>query len=186
MLLSSQASSPCRVAKPCVMSMIWKLSLWTSPSQQWNVPKKQRAYYSGKQKSHTHKSQVIVQHSSKRILSTSYGKGRAHDFKVLKHSRCASTLFEDTELYADSGFQGVAKLHPKSCTPHKRWRGRPLSQEQKVHNHIVAKVRILAEHVIRRLKVFRILKETYRHRRRRFALRLNLIAALYNHDLAAL
>jgi hypothetical protein len=37
--------------------------------------------------------------------------------------------------------------------------------------------------VIRRLKVFRVLKETYRHRRRRFGLRLNLLAALYNHDL---
>ena len=47
-------------------------------------------------------------------------------------------------------------------------------------------MRILAEHVIRRLKVCRILKETYRHRRRRFALRLNLIAALYDHGLASL
>jgi hypothetical protein len=151
-----------------------------------NVPKKQRGYYSGKKKAHTHKSQVIVQHSNKRILSTAYGKGRRHDFKVLEHSRCAISLSENTELYADSGFQGVAKLHPKSCTPHKRWRGRPLTQEQKAHNRAGAKVRILAEHVIRKLKVFRILKETYRHRRRRFALRLNLIAALYNHDLATL
>lgn len=39
--------------------------------------------------------------------------------------------------------------------------------------------------MIRKLKVFRVLKETYRHRRRRFGLRLNLIAALYNHDLDA-
>ncbi|MEM7737896.1 MAG: IS5/IS1182 family transposase, partial [Deinococcota bacterium] len=37
----------------------------------------------------------------------------------------------------------------------------------------------------RRLKVFRVLKETYRHRRRRFALRLTLIAALYNLDLVS-
>ncbi|MGY2895034.1 hypothetical protein ACVWZX_003060 [Deinococcus sp. UYEF24] len=36
------------------------------------------------------------------------------------------------------------------------------------------------EHVICRLKILRILKETYRHRRRRFHLRVNLIAALYN------
>jgi hypothetical protein len=92
-------------------------------------------------------------------------------------------LHPDTELLGDSGFQGVAKLHPKSRTPHKRWRGKPLSKEQKAHNRSLAKERILAEHVIRKLKVFRILKETYRHRRRRFGLRLNLIAALYNHDL---
>jgi len=33
------------------------------------------------------------------------------------------------------------------------------------------------------LKVFRILSERYRNRRRRFGLRFNLIAALYNHEL---
>jgi hypothetical protein len=45
--------------------------------------------------------------------------------------------------------------------------------------------RVLAEHVIRRLKVFRVLKETYRHRRRRYGLRVHLLAGLYNHDLLA-
>lgn len=102
---------------------------------------------------------------------------------VLKQSRCAVSLHKDTELLSDSGFQGVAKVHPKSRTPHKRWQGKALTQEQSVYNRTLAKERILAEHVIRKLKVFRLLKETYRHRRRRFGLRLNLIAALYNLDL---
>lgn len=118
-------------------------------------------------------------------MSTAYGKGRQHDFKVLKRSRCAHLLHKETELLSDSGFQGVAKLHAKSRTPHKRWKGKVLTPEQRTHNRSLAKERILAEHVIRKLKVFRILKETYRHRRRRFGLRLNLIAALYNHDLEA-
>lgn len=95
------------------------------------------------------------------------------------------SLASETELLADSGYQGVAKFHPECRTPFKRWRGKPLTQEQSKHNAQLAKERILVEHVIRKLKVFRILKETYRHRRRRFGLRLNLIAALYNHDLSA-
>jgi len=102
---------------------------------------------------------------------------------VLKQSRCAVSLHSDTELLSDSGFQGVAKLHPNSRTPCKRWRGRSPTPQQKAHNRQLARERIVAEHVIRKLKVFRVLKERYRHRRRRFALRLNLIAALYNHDL---
>ena len=102
---------------------------------------------------------------------------------MLEQSRCAHSLHEDTGFLSDSGFQGVAKLHANSRTPHKRWRGRPLTKEQKAYNRALAKKRILAEHLIRRLKVFRILKETYRHRRRRFGLRLNLITAIYNHDL---
>ncbi|MDQ3634843.1 MAG: IS5/IS1182 family transposase, partial [Acidobacteriota bacterium] len=37
------------------------------------------------------------------------------------------------------------------------------------------------EHIIRHLKIFRILSERYRNRRRRFMLRVNLIAGLYNY-----
>lgn len=103
---------------------------------------------------------------------------------MLKQSRCAVSLHPDTELLSDSGFQGIAKLHPNSRTPFKRWCGRSLTPQQKEHNRQLARERISAEHVIRKLKVFHVLKESYRHRRRRFALRLNLIAALYNHDLA--
>ncbi|MBT7069820.1 MAG: IS5/IS1182 family transposase, partial [Anaerolineae bacterium] len=38
-------------------------------------------------------------------------------------------------------------------------------------------------HVIGKLKVFRILSERYRNRRKRFGLRFNLIASLYNFEL---
>ena len=47
----------------------------------------------------------------------------------------------------------------------------------------LASERVIAENVIRRRKVFRVLKETYRHRRKRFGLRVHLLAGLYNHDL---
>jgi hypothetical protein len=40
------------------------------------------------------------------------------------------------------------------------------------------------EHVIRRLKIFRIFSSRYRNRRKRFGLRLNLIAGLLNYELA--
>lgn len=112
-----------------------------------------------------------------------YGPGRQHDFSLLKQSRCSHKLHKNIELLADSGYQGVAKIHANSRTPYKRWRGKTLSPQQLDHNRTLAKARICVEHVIRKLKVFRILKETYRHRRRRFALRLILIAVLYNFDL---
>lgn len=49
-------------------------------------------------------------------------------------------------------------------------------------NTLLARERIVIEHVNRRLKIFRILAERYRNRRRRFGLRCNLIAALYNFE----
>ena len=102
---------------------------------------------------------------------------------MLKRSRYAHYLNPETQCLADSGFQGIAKIHSNSQVSQRRWKGKPLSLEQKASNKAIAKKRVTAEHLIRRLKVFRIFKETYRHRRRRFSLRLHLIAALYNADL---
>jgi transposase len=87
------------------------------------------------------------------------------------------------EALADSGYQGLAGLHGKSRTPRKKPRKRELTGEQKQSNRELARRRVVVEHDIRRLKVFRILAERYRNRRRRFTLRFNLIAGLYNYEL---
>ena len=83
----------------------------------------------------------------------------------------------------DSGFQGMVGLHKNSRTPKKRSKGRRLSQQEKAANRELARERIVVEHIIGCLKVFRILSERYRNRRRRFGLRFNLIAAIYNYEL---
>jgi len=51
-----------------------------------------------------------------------------------------------------------------------------------VSNHLSRKRRVMAGHVIRSLKIFRILAERYRNRRKRFAIRFNLIAGLHNYE----
>jgi hypothetical protein len=56
--------------------------------------------------------------------------------------------------------------------------GRPVTEEQKASNRALLRQRIRVENIIDRLKVIRILSERYRNRRRRFALRFNLIAAI--------
>jgi transposase len=84
---------------------------------------------------------------------------------------------------ADKGYQGIKKVHAYSQTPTKKPpRGR-LNDEQKRANRELARQRIVVEHVNRRLKVFRILAGPYRNRRRRFGLRLNLMAGIYNFEL---
>jgi len=124
---------------------------------------------------------VIVDARSLQIIATAHGRGREHDFKLFKRSHCP--CHAGLELLGDGGYQGVKKLIENSRTPHKRWRGRVLTIEQRLDNRELASERVVVENVIRRLKVFRVLKETYRHRRKRFGLRLNLIAGLYNADL---
>jgi len=43
--------------------------------------------------------------------------------------------------------------------------------------------RVQVEHIIRKQKIFRILGERYRNRRKRFRLRVNLIEGIYNYEL---
>jgi hypothetical protein len=93
-------------------------------------------------------------------------------------------VHESLELLADSGYQGLSQLHEKSKTLQKKPRKGELSDEQKRSNRELASRRAVVEHVIRSLKIFRILAERYRNRRKRFSLRFNLIAGLYNYELS--
>lgn len=82
---------------------------------------------------------------------------------------------------ADSGYQGINGLHRQARTPVKKPKGGELTIEQKAANKALASERVVIEHIIRHLKIFRIVSERYRNRRRRFMLRMNLIAGLYNY-----
>lgn len=127
------------------------------------------------------KSQVVVNGSSKQVMCTAHGRGRVHDFALYKQSQL--DLHENLELLADSGYQGISKLHGKSRTPKKRSKKRQLTKDERRANRELSQRRIVVENVIRSLKIFRILLERYRNRRKRFSLRFNLIAGLYNFEL---
>jgi len=107
--------------------------------------------------------------------------GSQHDFQLFKASRIAIAC--QTCALADAGYQGLANTHANSQTPAKKTKLHPLNAEQKTNNRALSKVRILIENIIRKLKIFRILSERYRNRRKRFGLRFNLIAAIYNLEL---
>lgn len=104
-----------------------------------------------------------------------------HDFALWKRSRIAP--HESIEVLADSGYQGLQKLHERSRTPQKKPPRSELSDEQQQSNRELSRRRVVVEHVIGSLKVFRLLAERYRNRRNRFSLRFNLIAGLHNFEL---
>ena len=86
-------------------------------------------------------------------------------------------------VLADLGYVGLELPECDVLLPFKQPSKRELEPEQKAFNQRFAHFRVKVEQVIRTLKIFRILKERYRNRRRRFELRLNLIAALTNRML---
>ena len=151
------------------------------PSPPLSAPKKQRRYYSGKKKRHTFKTQLLIEPHSKVILGTAFAPGRVHDKAVLDQQPL--WLHPDTYCGADAGYQGLQHRHTATWLPIKACKGKPLDKVRRAYNRSLAQLRITVEHIIRSLKIFRILSERYRNRRRRFGLRLNLIAGLYNRSL---
>ena len=124
---------------------------------------------------------MIADQKTAGIVATAFTYGSKHDFQLFKDD--GSDLAEHIRVLADAGYQGLAELHKNCQTPVKKSKYHPLTQKEKQRNRALARKRILIEHIFRKLKVFRILSERYRNRRKRFALRFNLIAAIYNHEL---
>ncbi|WP_242541969.1 IS5 family transposase [Leptolyngbya sp. Cla-17] len=159
---------------------VWAVDVTESPIER--PQKKQRRYYSGNKKRHTLKAQVLVNQATGQIICTAFGKGRVHDFRRFKLHRLP--MLPEQLCLADKGYQGIAKLHPSACIPTKKPRQGKLSRAERQHNRNLARLRVVAEHVNRKLKIFRILAERSRNRRKRFGLRFNLIAAIINFELA--
>ena len=107
-----------------------------------------------------------------------------HDAKLFEISDVR--LAKEIEMKADSGYQGLQKKHAKVLLPKKNSKLKKLTKEEKKANRELASKRVKVENVIRRLKIFRILGEKYRNRRKRLGLRFNLISGIYNFELKLL
>jgi hypothetical protein len=77
----------------------------------------------------------------------------------------------------------LQKIHLNTFMPKKKSKKNPLTAEDKLQNRELSSQRVLNEHVIGKLKRFKILSDKYRNRRKRFGLRLNLISGIYNYEL---
>ena len=80
----------------------------------------------------------------------------------------------------DLGYYGLEQDSFKLLMPIKKKKNSPLFEVEKKYNKMLGKIRVAIEHINSQLKTFRILSERYRNRRKRFGLRINLIAALVN------
>lgn len=87
-------------------------------------------------------------------------------------------------ILADKGYQGIYQIYDKSQIPFKAKKGQKLEEELKVYNREINRRRMDIEHVFGKLKTFKILCERYRNRGKRIGLRFNLIAGIYNTQLA--
>jgi len=116
------------------------------------------------------------------VICTAFTNGKRHDFRLFKESK--TKINPGIKVITDSGYQGLQELHSQSELPKKKTKKNPLTKEDKKKNQELACERVANENVIGMIKRFRIISDKYRNRRKRFGLRFNLIAGIYNMELA--
>jgi hypothetical protein len=155
--------------------------------QRTHRPKRrQRAYYSGKKRAHTLKSQVAVDEGSGRIVDVSDSvPGPWADIKLLRKSRLLRRLPEGVGGLGDLAYVGIAELHPEGlgASPRRKPRGKERPPEDRRYNRAFSRRRIVVEHGIGRLRRFRAVAHVNRHPRKGHAARVRAVAGLVNRML---
>jgi hypothetical protein len=145
----------------------------------------QRAYYSGKKRRHTLKLQVVTARRTKppgpgrkpqrlRIAAVSGSfPGSVHDKKIYDRTRAVCP--PDARRTGDTAYLGTPLE-----TPARKPRGGELTAGQKERNRKVSRRRIVVEHGIGKMKIWRIASERYRNPNRRHTLIMKNVAGLHN------
>jgi hypothetical protein len=144
------------------------------------------AYYSGKKRSHTMKSQVTVQGETGYIADvTDSVPGRRADITLLQQSGLLPRLPPSVGCLCDSAYQGVAKLHRLGRSPFKRLGGEapPLTDAQLAYNRAFASQRMVVENTLCRMRCFQCLTQRDRQHRSLHTSRVRAVAGLVNHCL---
>jgi DDE superfamily endonuclease/Helix-turn-helix of DDE superfamily endonuclease len=148
--------------------------------------RRQRAYYSGKKRAHTLKTQVAVDEGSGRTVDVSDSvPGPWADIRLRRESRLLRRLPEGVGGIGDLAYVGIGELHPKGlgASPRRKPRGKDRPPGDREYNRAFSRRRIVVEHGIGRLRRFRAVAHLNRHPRRGHACRARAIAGLVNRML---
>jgi len=80
------------------------------------------------------------------------------------------------------GYLGIEKFHSNSQIPIKESKNHKLTDHEKAYNKKLAEKRVVIEHIIAKIKTFKITAYPYRNRRRRHLLRMTLICGIINFE----
>jgi hypothetical protein len=143
--------------------------------------RKRKAYYSGKKKRHTVKTQLMVNNHGIIIHKLGYKKGRRHDYDIYKENHPGTpkkvvNVFDLEYLGVETDF-----LEQLSSIPNRKKRNLELSQEEKEYNMNHSKKRIVIEHTICRLKKYRIMSQIFRNRLRKYDRISDIVTGLVNY-----
>lgn len=133
----------------------------------------QKKHYSGKQKRHTFKNQFVVLPMGADIVDVVVGKpGPTSDINL-----CRQILnkFASQQLFSgDKAYVGEAQI----TTPSKKPKNGELTPKQKAENKTASSKRIFVEHVIRVVKIFKVVRERFRLDKKRYKSIISTVCGL--------
>ena len=137
------------------------------PIQRPQKPARQKKHYSGKKRFHTVKNTTVSDLDKRILILGKTVPGSQHDYSLFKEEFDPNMdWFASTEASTDLGYQGIKTdyLSPEHIhIPHKKPRKSKqnpdpqLTRQQKRENRQIGRVRVLVEHAIGGMKVFRVL-----------------------------
>lgn len=124
---------------------------------------KQKQYYSGKKKMHTLKNQFIVLPNGEDIVDIYLGQlGKTSDINLFRQTRDKFDLKQ--KFLGDKAYIGEDVI----TTPMKKPRKAELSELQQEANKQLSSRRIAVEHMICRVKIFKVASDRFRLARHRY------------------
>ncbi len=147
------------------------------PVQRPKDPDKQKEHYSGKKKRHTRKHITGSTRKKRVILLTKARAGKIHDKRQLDEEDMVGNIPDEVAIEGDLGFQGLQNEFDNVHLPHKKPKGKELSEQQKQENREFSRQRVKCEHAHAGIKRYRSVTDVYRNRVPDFDDRLMLNAA---------
>lgn len=144
--------------------------------------RRKKEYYSGKKKKHTVKTQFMVNNRGIIVHKVNYKKGKQHDYDIYKKNHPVAP--KQVVNVLDLGYLGIEKDFPErlSALPYKKQRNQQeLPAEEKEYNKIHSKKRIVIEHTICKLKKYRIIREVFRNKLKRYDKVSDIVSGLVNY-----
>lgn len=147
---------------------------------------KQKEHYSGKKRRHTRKHITGTTRKKRVILLTPARPGKVHDKRQLDEENLVDYIPDEVRIEGDLGFQGLDNEFENIHLPHKKPRGKELTEQQKQENREFSRQRVKCEHAHAGIKRYQATSSLYRNRVPDFDDRLMLTAAgLWNFYLDA-
>lgn len=141
----------------------------------------QKKCYSGKKKTHTFKNQLIVMPTGREIVDVVVGElGPRSDINIWRSRE--SEFAKNQRFRGDKAYVGEEAID----TPNKIEKNRGLTEEQKSDNRLKAKGRIVVEHLIRLVKIYRVAGERFRLRAKNYAAVILTVCGLVRWRIGAI